>query len=292
MRRIFQADSSGKCKNVVSDTCPDLWITPNYPPYPNGQWDNPDISLSAIPVVGTKVTITAKIHNSGSVDATAAIKFEWCHIGGQSAPHWIDTQSGISIPHGPVPTKITQSWEITSQAEGHSCVIVTIMQPTNPPECNKTPANSAQENLTVLPAPKKSYDRTLETAIPVMNPENMPMDIYIQFKKTYMPAGWNAWISDSLLEQVAPGDTQSVVVSFLIPATAMVGDYALANFEAFLSSPAGLHIGGTDIKAIVVQEQAPIPTLTEWGLIVLVLVLLALGTWVFFWRRKVVGVKT
>lgn len=103
-----------------------------------------------------------------------------------------------------------------------------------------------------------------------------------------MPVGWDAWISDNLLEQVAPGDTQSVVVSFLIPATAMVGDYALANFEAFLSSPAGLHIGGTDIKAIVVQEQAPIPTLAEWGLIVLLLVLLAIATRVVLKRRRVV----
>lgn len=32
-----------------------------------------------------------------------------------------------------------------------------------------------------------------------------------------------------------------------------------------------------------------IPTLSEWGLIGLMLVLLALGTWVFFWRRKVIG---
>jgi apolipoprotein N-acyltransferase len=38
-------------------------------------------------------------------------------------------------------------------------------------------------------------------------------------------------------------------------------------------------------------EVSGVPTLTEWGLIVLVLVLLALATWVFFWRRrKVVGV--
>ncbi len=35
-----------------------------------------------------------------------------------------------------------------------------------------------------------------------------------------------------------------------------------------------------------------IPTLSEWGLIGLMLVLLALATWVFFRRRKVVGVKT
>jgi hypothetical protein len=35
-----------------------------------------------------------------------------------------------------------------------------------------------------------------------------------------------------------------------------------------------------------------IPTLSEWGLIGLMLVLLALATWVFFWRRKVVGVRS
>jgi len=35
-----------------------------------------------------------------------------------------------------------------------------------------------------------------------------------------------------------------------------------------------------------------VPTLTQWGLIGLMLVLLAIATWVFFWRKKVVGVRT
>jgi len=50
-----------------------------------------------------------------------------------------------------------------------------------------------------------------------------------------------------------------------------------------------LHKGGG--VTVIPQGQEPIPTLTEWGLIVLVLVLLALGTWVFFWRRKAIAVR-
>jgi hypothetical protein len=36
----------------------------------------------------------------------------------------------------------------------------------------------------------------------------------------------------------------------------------------------------------------PGPSLSQWGLIGLMFVLLALGTWVFFWRRKVIGVRS
>jgi hypothetical protein len=51
-----------------------------------------------------------------------------------------------------------------------------------------------------------------------------------------------------------------------------------------------LHKGGG--VTVIPEGQQPIPSLTEWGLISLLLVLLALATLVFFWRRKVVGVRS
>ena len=52
----------------------------------------------------------------------------------------------------------------------------------------------------------------------------------------------------------------------------------------------------TEFALLILQKVAPIepqpgPSFNQWGLISLILVLLALATWVFFWRRKVVGVR-
>jgi len=260
------------------DSCNDVWITPNPP------WDCPDISLSAPPVAGQTVTITANIHNTGFFDVHADIKFEWGYVGTSYTPkHWntIGTNPQVYLPTNPSSTPTSISWPITSAAIGHSCVRVTILQPTNPPECNITPANFAWENLWV-----ESCAKGQETEItgPVFNPDNISRDILVEFQIINMPAGWDAWVLDSLLEQVGPGETQDVTVVFSVPSTASPSDSAVVNFEVYLL-PEREHIGGTDVKATVVQEEQ-IPTLTEWGLIIFCVLLFGFMTWMVVRKRK------
>ena len=52
----------------------------------------------------------------------------------------------------------------------------------------------------------------------------------------------------------------------------------------------GMHVANL-ITADHLVNPPPIPTLTQWGLVGLMLVLLAIATWVFFWRRKALRSK-
>jgi len=90
----------------------------------------------------------------------------------------------------------------------------------------------------------------------------------------------------SLPDGSVPPNSQSPT---LVQLSISEGQFLAAYFAADFND-------GTNPCYMIVQHEhqassESIPTLTEWGLIVLVLVLLALGTWVFFWRRKAVAVR-
>jgi hypothetical protein len=114
--------------------------------------------------------------------------------------------------------------------------------------------------------------------------------------------------SDNVTYQVTINyDNTTQTVSFeviqkasgnIVCATTMVGFGPFTGMDRIFMSSLGDNAypgcyaeGYIDNVVVTVTENANIPTLTEWGLIIFGVVLLGFITWVFLKRRKVIGVR-
>jgi hypothetical protein len=112
----------------------------------------------------------------------------------------------------------------------------------------------------------------------------VPSTIWTPQSSTFTtgPSGSEHLVDGIFADLVGPDDACDPPRSFQSPAS-LPKDPGIQPLTIILHKGGGV--------TVIPEEQEPIPTLTEWGLIALMLVLLALATWVFFKRRKVLGVR-
>jgi hypothetical protein len=116
-------------------------------------------------------------------------------------------------------------------------------------------------------------------------PEPIPFEILSY--DMYIDTVLFPWRTPSLPLPVVVNPGDSLLVAGIPEA---IGDSALV-LRGMVWGEAGP--GDAVYFAAQIKEPEPeIPSFSKWGLIGLILVLLALGTWVFFRRRKVVGVRS
>ena len=86
--------------------------------------------------------------------------------------------------------------------------------------------------------------------------------------------------------------TEDGTYSIDVPASTYDVSFSHANYRDTTITDVVVTEGNTTTVDVVMEEIQPIPTLSEWGMIILALLLLAAGTVAVIRKRTTVNVKT
>ena len=254
---------------------------PNHPPSP--VWMSTDISVSPSPEVDQTSTITVQIINNGPEDASDVRVHFGVHDFSASANAFSDIGTRIvDVPNDGSVHAVTMAW--TPKSDGHHCLQVELAYGNDTDNGN----NKAQRNIRVAEEGGRSGNGIYG---PVhFRVQNTYTDgpATIVFASTFeyetVPP-WEAVIDPLVVENVTANHCPTDVTVELIAPKGVTPEA-----HQTLHVAAQIDLGGgeiVDLGGISVVAPSRIPAVTQWGLIVMALLVLAAGTMVLRRRRMV-----